>query len=149
METIKKSIETKNLSLEEKKAIVRRYCEGGVSEWKEVCAPDMKVNAPPIPTINGLEELVKYTNAGWGQHMKEPHNKAFKVDEMIAEGEAIAVRWSAHGTPKNDWTVPGIATFKADKPISFIGLSIIRLRNDKIIEEYTIHGPFQQESEKK
>ena len=128
-------------SLEEKKAIVRKYSEGGIAEWEQVCDPEITVAAPPYPSIHGLHQLKQSTNGGWGQHMQEPHNKAFRVEEMIAQGGAIAVRWSCHATPKVTWTVPGVATFEAGQPFDFIGLSIIRLRGDKIIEEYTLHGP--------
>ena len=131
-------MEIKNLSLEEKKAIVKRYSEGGVSEWEEICDTEITIIAPPYPTTHGLEALKKSTTA-IRSNFKEAQNKIFTVEEMIAEGDAVAVRWSGKVTPKETFTVHG-KTFLAGSTISSVGLSIIRLRNGKVIEEYSMHG---------
>jgi len=103
-----------SLSLEEKKAIARRYTEGDVSDWEEVCDPDITLNMTGWPPIHGLDELKKVTIATWSR-LEGSRKGSVTVQEMIAEGDSVVTRWSAHIIPRESVTVAG-ATFPLASP---------------------------------
>ena len=55
------------------------------------------------------------------------------VDEQIAEGDKVATRWTGRG--KHDGDLTGIAP--TGKQVTVSGLTLSRLANGKVIEEYT------------
>jgi predicted ester cyclase len=56
-----------------------------------------------------------------------------KVEEMIAEGDQVAVRFSAQGTHTGQWM-----DFAArGKPIHYTGVTLARIAGNKIIEHHT------------
>ena len=53
-----------------------------------------------------------------------------KIEDTVAEGENVVVRWSFHGTHKGE--LNGIAP--TGKQINLTGLSLVRFSNNKIVE---------------
>jgi predicted ester cyclase len=55
------------------------------------------------------------------------------VEEVIAEGDRVVARFSAHGTHTGQWKrfVP------TGKPIQYTGITLARIVADKIIEHHT------------
>ena len=56
----------------------------------------------------------------------------FTIDDIIAEGETVAARWSCRGTHKGD--LNGIAP--TGKQVNITGVSIARFTNGKIFEGF-------------
>jgi steroid delta-isomerase-like uncharacterized protein len=55
------------------------------------------------------------------------------VEEMIAEADQVAVRFSARGTHSGEWM-----DFPAtDKSIHYTGMTLARIEGDKIIQHHT------------
>lgn len=55
------------------------------------------------------------------------------VEEMIAETDQVAVRFSAHGTHSGAWMqFPGTG-----KSIHYTGVTLARIAGDKIVEHHT------------
>ena len=60
------------------------------------------------------------------------------IDDMIAEGDKVALRWTTHGTERGPVRTPfGIAP-PTDRPISIPGVNIFRIANGQIAEEWIV-----------
>jgi predicted ester cyclase len=55
------------------------------------------------------------------------------VEEMIAEGDQVAVRFSAHGTHSGQWQ----HFAPTGKSIHYIGMTLARVAGDKIVQHHT------------
>jgi predicted ester cyclase len=126
--------ERRIMSSEQNKAIVRRLLE---EPWKG----DLRV----------IDELVDRKYVGYDPAIPEPLRgpEGFKenistyraaysdaritVDEQIAEGDKVATRWTGRG--KHDGDLMGIDP--TGKQVKVSGLTLSRLTNGKVIEEYT------------
>ena len=58
---------------------------------------------------------------------------AITVEEQIAEGDRVATRWTSRGTQTGE--ISGIAP--TGKEVTFSGLTISRLENGLVVEEWT------------
>ena len=54
----------------------------------------------------------------------------FHIDEVIAEGDTVAMRWTVAGTHRGD--LMGLAA--TGRSSRFEGMSFLRIRNGKIVE---------------
>lgn len=57
----------------------------------------------------------------------------FTVDEIIAEGDRVAVRWTAHGTHHGE--LMGVRP--SGKRATVVGTGFYRVRNGKVLESWT------------
>ena len=55
----------------------------------------------------------------------------FTVEEIIAEGDKVAYRWTSHGTHQGEYE--GIAP--TGKPITATGITILRIVDGKVVED--------------
>jgi predicted ester cyclase len=55
------------------------------------------------------------------------------VEDMIAEGDQVAVRFTAHGTHIGQW----LHFAPTGIPIQYTGVTVTRIAGEKIIEHYT------------
>jgi predicted ester cyclase len=116
----------------------RRYVEGdrkegrdNVAIWDEICDPDIVMKGGAgYGEIHGLENLKKVVG---GLH--NAATREINVEETIAERDRVTVIYTVTVTPKAPLTLPGGISVPADKKFSMSGISIIRLRNGKVIEE--------------
>ena len=126
------------MSIEEHKAIIRRFVEepwnkGNFAVFDEVLAPDYVLH--PDGNRQALESAItQFRTAFPDLHMT--------VEEMIAEGDKVAYRWTARGTHQGEFE--GIAP--TGKPIQGAGITILRFANGKIVEDrFEAGGPSIQE----
>src|SRR5215211_1903763 len=56
-----------------------------------------------------------------------------KVEEMIAEGDQVAVRFSAQGTHSSQW----LDFAPTGRPIQYTGVTLARIAGNKIVEHHT------------
>src|SRR5205823_5813759 len=124
----------KFMSSDQNKAIVRRLLE---EPWKG----DLRV----------VDELIDRNYVGYDPSVPEPlrgpdgfkenistYRSAYSdaritVDEQIAEGDKVASRWTGRGT--HDGDLMGVAP--TGKQVTVSGLTLSRLANGKVVEEYT------------
>jgi predicted ester cyclase len=122
------------MSVEQNKAIVRRLLE---EPWKG----DLRV----------VDELIDRKYVGYDPALPEPllgpdgfkeniatYRAAYSdaritVDEQIAEGDKVATRWTGRG--RHDGDLMGVTP--TGKQVKVSGLTLSRLANGKVIEEYT------------
>jgi predicted ester cyclase len=122
------------MSSEQNKAIVRRLIEepwkGDLSVADELIDPNYVGYDPSIPEPlrgpDGFKENVSTYRSAYS-------DARITVDDQIAEGDKVATRWTGRGT--HDGDLMDIAP--TGKQVKVSGLTISRLANGKVIEEYT------------
>ena len=66
-----------------------------------------------------------------------------QIDDMTAEGDVVAARWSATGTHRGN----GLGFDATHRPVQFGGMTFVRIRNGQLIEGWNHFdqlGMFQQ-----
>ena len=117
---------------EENKAIIRRYFDevlnkGNLAEIDTLVAPNYEPQGDAQPReLPGRE--------GLKQFITEIHNAfpdvQFTIDEELADGNSVAIRWTVTGTHKGAFM--GIAA--TDKRATVTGIDIYKIDNGQIIE---------------
>ncbi len=134
------------MSLEENKALVRRYFEEAPYH-PEVCnqifAPEIHWHAlyrTEQPDFISSPEIEK---SAYARHLALWGSWSEFIDDMIAEGDQVLVRWTFRGTHKKEYL--GIPA--THKPIQFSGIYIFRIVNGQISEVWNLWdkvGEWQQ-----
>lgn len=124
------------MSNEANKTIVRRWYEefwnaGKLEVADELLHPDY-VFTPEYVAGAPSVAACKEGNAIWHQILPDIH---FTIEDMVAEGDTVVARWTAHGTHRGDWETQ-IGTLPASgKPTATSGTSSFSLRDGKIIRD--------------
>lgn len=131
------------MSTEENKDIVRRFFEvgpskGDLSEANKLLSPDftLHVPLPCSPGVQGINEVIIACRTAF-------HDLNVTVEDMVAEGDKIAARFTAHGIHKGAF----MGLPPTDKPISMTGIEIFCIEGGKIAEiwgEANLLGLMQQ-----
>jgi len=114
------------MSVEANKAFVQRYVEepwnkGNVDALDELCAPNFDLEGI------GVEEF-KAVIRDFRKSFPDLH---FTVEEIIAEGDKVAYRWTARGTHQGEYE--DIAP--TGKTITSTGITIIRIVDGKVVDD--------------
>lgn len=133
----------RNMYTEENKAIVRRFFEEGPSKGNlsiadELLSPDFTIHVPlpASPGVEGINEVITTCRAAF-EHLN------VTIEDMIAEGDNVAARFTAYGIHKGDFM--GLPA--TEKPITMTGIEIFRIKDGKIAElwgEANLLGLMQQ-----
>ena len=131
------------MSTEENKDIVRRFFEEGPSKGdldaaNKLLAPNftLHVPLPCSPGIQGINDVILACRAAF-------EDLNVTVEDMVAEGDKVAVRFTAHGT--HNGAFMGLPP--TGKPIAMTGMEIFRIENGRIAElwgEANLLGLMQQ-----
>lgn len=131
------------MSTEENKAIVRRFFEEGPSKGNlidadKLLSPDFTMHTPlpASPGIKGIHEVITTCRAAF-EHLN------VTIEDMIAEGDNVAARFTAHGIHKGDF----MSLQATGKPITMTGIEIFRIKDGRIVElwgEANLLGLMQQ-----
>jgi predicted ester cyclase len=131
------------MSTEENKAIVRRFFEEGPSKGNlidadKLLSPDftMYTPLPASPGIKGIHEVITTCRAAF-EHLN------VTIEDMIAEGDNVAARFTAQGIHKGDF----MGLQATGKPITMTGIEIFRIKDGRIVElwgEANLLGLMQQ-----
>ncbi len=128
------------MSIEENKVLVRRYFEDAPfhpDACDEIFAPSFQFHAivhagvtPQTVESNPQSERAAYEwhKATWG-------GWDFKIEEMIAEGDRVMVRWTSQGTQQGEFN--GIPPTGAH--VTNSGINIFRIADGKIAEAWDIY----------
>ena len=109
------------MSTEENKELVRRFFDerwnhGNFDVYDEMLGPGFD--------INGEKEWARSMYATFA-------NGQFTILDIIAEGDQVALHWRVDATHQGDYL--GVAA--TGKPVSFQGMTLIRIANGKIVED--------------
>jgi steroid delta-isomerase-like uncharacterized protein len=119
------------MSIEENKALARRWNEeiwskGNLAAVGELLATNFVFNYPApglAPDREGYKQTV--TMASFA-------NIQSVIEDMVAEEDRVAVRWTWRGTHKGEYM--GVAP--TGKQVTITGISILRIVGGKIVEEW-------------
>ncbi len=120
------------MSTEDNKALVRRGIEalnrGNMSEisgtWDELYVPDFLRHDP----TGGIRSREDYKQFLTGFQAAIPGQ--FTIEDLIAEGEKVVLRYTFHGTHQGQWR--GLPP--TGKSVTFTGIFIYRIVDGKIVE---------------
>lgn len=118
------------MSLEENKAIVRRFFEEGPSKGNltavdEILSPSFTLHTPlpSAPGIQGMKEIITICRSAF-EHL------GVTVEDMIADGDKVAARFTARGIHKGSFmNLP-----PTGNPVTMTGIEIFRIKDGKIVE---------------
>ena len=119
------------MSAEENKAIARRYGEeafgkGDMAVSDELLSSSYVHHVPGVaPDREGRKQLIRMLHAAFP-------DLRIAVDDMVAEGDKVASRWTSSGTHKGEYM--GIAP--TGKQTTFTGISIHHIKDGKIVESW-------------
>ena len=134
------------MSIEENKALIRRYFEDAPHHPEacdEIFSPQIPWHAlyrtdhPDFVSDPQAEKTAYATHVSlWGGWSES-------IDEMIAEGDRVMVRWTFRGVHQGEYL--GIPP--THKPVTFSGIYIFRVANGRIAEVWNLWdqmGEWQQ-----
>jgi steroid delta-isomerase-like uncharacterized protein len=121
------------MPIEENKAIARRWGEeiwgkGSLAAVDELFAPNFAFNYPApgvTPDLKGYKQTVTNLSTPFA-------NIQCTAEDVVAEGDKVAVRWIWRGTHKGEFM--GIPA--TGKQVTITGISILRIAGGKIVEEW-------------
>ena len=128
------------MSMEENKALVRRYFEDAPFHphvCDEIFAPVVQFRTIQHASLtsqdvesNPQNEKASYEwlRAVWGDWW-------MTVDDMIAEGDRVMVCWTFHGTQQGEY----FGLPPTNKQVSYSGINIFRIAGGKIAEIRDMH----------
>ena len=122
------------MSTEDNKATVRRLTEegwnqGNVAVFDELTAPNWVYHDPGFPDVRTLEDYKSWVTETRGA-FPDLH---FTIEDLVAEGDQVVVRWTARGTNTGDIVTP-MPRPATGKQVTMTGIAIARLANDKFVE---------------
>lgn len=121
------------MSTEENKQVAERVFEeilgeGNLDAANELVADDYKLNEPPgfPPGKEGVRTLTQAYRSGF------PDIK-MSVEDVIGEGDQVALRWSASGTHRGEFM--GIPP--SGQKVEVRGITWLRFKEGQVAEEWT------------
>ena len=125
------------MTTEENKAIARRLYEaasagGGYDEIADqLVASDYVGHMPPYPDVHGPEGDKEFH----ARTLTILPDARIEIEDMVAEGDRVAVRWTLSGTHEGE-TRLGVAP--TGKRVSIAGTSIMRFEGGKLAEDWSV-----------
>jgi steroid delta-isomerase-like uncharacterized protein len=122
------------VSFDQNKLLVQRYVEQVVNEQNlaaldELLAADYTCHMSGSPTMDrdGIRGFFSMLHAAFPDQVET-------IDDLVAEGDKVAVRWSARMTHQGEFM--GITP--TGKPVTASGQGFVRVRDGKIVEEHEV-----------
>ena len=121
------------MKLEKNKAIARRFSQvwgtGDLEIVDELASPELTVRFPVFPHgikgIPAFKEMLTRLRSAFV-------NADIQIEDEIAEGDKVVLRWSFSATHQGEFT-PGIRP--TGKRLKWTGISIYRIVDGKVVEE--------------
>lgn len=128
------------MTTEENKALVRRAYLEGLNERNmdiidEVFSRDYVSHFPGQPSTRGLDPLKAVLNAFFDSFP----DIVFSVEDQLAEGDRVALRWLAKGTHLGTWRgfpPRGAGVPPTGRPVVLHATDVYLIGDGKIIEEW-------------
>ncbi len=129
------------MTLDTNKALVRRLFEeafpsGNPATVRALVAPEI-IDHDPMPGqplgVEGIEYVMTTLLAA------QP-DLQFTVDDLLAEGDRVAIRWTLRGTS----TGPMFGRPPSGQPVEQTAVVIFRLADAKIVERWAGYSPTGQ-----
>jgi steroid delta-isomerase-like uncharacterized protein len=135
------------MSTETNKALVRRATEEGWNQGNlalidELCAPDYVNHDPDRPDVRTHEDYKRWVT----ENRSAFPDFHLTIDDLVAEGEQVVVRWTMRGTNTGDIVRPTHIP-ATGKQVTMTGIDITRFAGGKVVETWhqgDYLGLFQQ-----
>jgi len=120
------------VSTEENIAIARRFAQvwaaGGLHIVDELASPEILVSYPlPPEPLRGAEAFKAFLTE-WIGGLPDA---SVTVDDMVAEGDKVACRWTMRGTQEG----PLFGFPPTGRSVQFSGFTFYRIAGGKVVEE--------------
>ena len=120
------------MSVENNKAVARRFIQvwgdGNLDVIDELAAPSLAVRYPTIPEVIQGSRAFRHVLAGFRAAFPD---SALRVEEEIAEGEKVVLRWTFSGT--HNGSLLGVPA--TGKRVTWTGITIYRIVDGRVVEE--------------
>jgi predicted ester cyclase len=122
------------MSVEENKEIVRRFNEeawnkGNMGVIDELVAPECLLAGITQPEFKAWITSVRQGTPDYQIH----------IDELLAEGDRVMMRWTTSGTPQQSAQGgPLVDTWPPGKPFNFSGVSAYTVRGGKVVSDWAV-----------
>lgn len=125
------------MSTVDNKTAVRRLIEEGwnqgqVAVFDELCASDWIHHDPSQPHVRTREDFKRNVT----QTRSAFPDLHFTIEDLIAEGEQVALRWMRLGTHTGDFVTPTMHLPATGKQVSVTGITIFRVASGKVVETW-------------
>ncbi len=122
------------MSTEENKATVRRFTEegwnqGNIAVFDELSAPNWVFHDPTLPDVRTLAEYKSWAT----EVLRAFPDFHATIEDMIAEGDQVVVRYTLRGTNTGDIVTP-MPIPATGKQVSVTGIAIVRFAGGKGVE---------------
>ncbi|MDY7003305.1 MAG: ester cyclase [Cyanobacteriota bacterium] len=122
------------MSSQENKAIAQQFFEeswgkGNLQAVDKLASADFKVDYSTLSAPldrEGLKTWVADLHTGFP-------DLQFTIQDVVAEGEKVAIRWVGKGTHKGQLNMPNLPA--TGKPMSYTGITIYRVVAGEVVEE--------------
>jgi steroid delta-isomerase-like uncharacterized protein len=116
------------MTAEDNKALVHRFVDefwskGNLAAADELMTPDAVIHQPDVGRVAGLKAFNTLVRTAFPDWHSTP-------EELIAEGDRVAERWTGRGTHRGDFQ--GIPP--TGKQVAVPGVVFYRMRDGKIAE---------------
>ena len=118
------------MSVEENKAVVRRFMEEGWNAGNEQALADQVFHADVILASTGEVLGLERLKRACGTNRTAFPDVNLVIHDLIAEGNQVAVRWTFTGTHRGEFM--GVAP--TGKQVTYRGMSILRIKDGKVVE---------------
>jgi steroid delta-isomerase-like uncharacterized protein len=122
------------VSTEANKTVARRYFEevrnrGDLGAIDDLFAPGFVLRVGGLPDVRGSDGL----RQSYGAFRAALPDLRFTVEDVIAEGDRVVVRWSARGTHQG----PLLGVAATGRPVAITGIDVFRIDGGKIAEGWS------------
>ncbi len=123
------------MSTEDNKATVRHFVEevlnqGKVALLDVLCAPNFILHEPTVSDVLTREDWKPYII----DHRSAFPNLHFTIEDMIAEGEQVAARYTLRGTNTADFVSSEMHLPATGKQITITGIFFVRFAGGRVVE---------------
>jgi len=121
------------MSTEQNKMVIRRLLEEVFNQGKletadELVAPTYLLQGKPTPPPPGPESM-KQSTAAWRRAFPNVH---CTVDDILAEGDRVAYRWTIRGTHQGGF----MGATSAGQQVTLSGMTFFRFADGQIVETW-------------
>lgn len=127
------------MSTEQNKAVVRRFYrevfgEGNLDAIDEFLADDFVAHAPAEPGHDAETQDRERLKEEFARNREAFPDLTFNVEDIVAEDDTVAVRWTATGTHQGQlMDLP-----PTGKEVALKGMNFLRFEDGKIAEDWVL-----------
>ncbi len=124
------------MSTEDNKASVRRFVEEGWNQrnlalFDELTAPNFIHHDPDFPNVRTREDYKQW----FTENRNAFPDFQLTIDDMIAEGDQVATRWTFRGTNTGDIVTP-MPLPATGKQVTVSGITVSRFAGSQVVENW-------------